>query len=227
MIESVLATGYPVRVCVAAGDLDTVRLCEDFDDRVESVYSTEVNRRIGCTAPLNHVYNSLVRRDALFCTDDCVFDPDALRIAMETLYREFPDGDGVVGLAQENIPEGYPLAFPLFGKAFLDRFSVYDSLFYPGYFHLYNDAEIGLTISCMGNWVFEPRARLTHAHPICGGGEMDHTHTYAMTFREHDDEVWRKRRAAGVLWGIDDDPRAVAPQDVIVCRRGVCPQIGV
>ena len=27
-----------------------------------------------------------------------------------------------MGLAQENIPNGYPLAFPLLGKKFLDRF---------------------------------------------------------------------------------------------------------
>ena len=134
---------------------------------------------------------------------------------METLYREFPDGDGVVGLAQENIPQGYPLAFPLFGRAFIDRFNIYDTLFFPGYFHFYNDAEIGLTIQCMGNWVFEPRAKLFHAHPQFGGGEEDLTHSYAMTYKEHDYDVWCDRRARGVLWGIDEGPEDVATPELL------------
>jgi len=211
MLESVRATGYPARVCVAAGDLESVRECERSDGLAQAVYSTEVNRRIGCTAPLNFVYASLVRRDALFCTDDCVFEPDSLDIAMATLYERWPDGDGVVGLSQSNIPTGYPLAFPLFGRAFLDRFDEHDGLFFPGYFHLYNDAEMGITAMCLGNWVFEPRARLRHFHPVCGGGEMDATHHHALTHERADQEVWRERRASGLIWGIDEEPGDVSP----------------
>lgn len=217
MIESVRATGYPARVLVAAGDLDTVRTCERYPALVECLYNTEVNQRIGCTAPLNFLFRSLVRHDALFCTDDCVFANDSLDVAMTTLYEKFPDGDGVVGLAQENIPDGYPLAFPLFGRHFLDRFRNLPGgftaglglgregdLFWPGYFHCFNDAEIGLTIQALGNWVFEPRARLRHFHPELGGGEMDHTHHHALTFKDEDAVRWGERRAKGVLWGIDE-----------------------
>ncbi len=210
MIDSVRATGYPARVCVAAGDLESVRVCEEAGEIAEAVYSTEANRRIGCTAPLNHVYRSLVRRDALFCTDDCVFEEDSLEVAMSRLYEEFPDGDGVVGLCQANIPDGYPLAFPLFGRAFLDRFAHHDGLFFPGYFHLYNDAEMGITAMCLGNWVFEPRARLRHFHPICGGGEMDSTHHHALTHERADWGVWIDRRVRGVVWGIDESAEDVS-----------------
>lgn len=217
MIESVRATGYPCRVLVAAGDLDTVHTCERYPGLVECIYATHVNTRIGCTAPLNLVVRNLVQNDALFCTDDCVFEPDAFAIAMGTLYTRFPDSDGVVGLAQTNIEGGgYDLAFPLFGRAFLDRFrnlpeaftrgrglGQRGDLFWPGYFHLFNDAEIGLTIKCMGNWMFEPRARLRHYHPEVGGGEMDSTHAHGLTFRQDDQREWVGRRSAGVLWGID------------------------
>ncbi|MBX3376281.1 MAG: hypothetical protein KF678_04680 [Phycisphaeraceae bacterium] len=212
MIESVRDTGYPARICVAAGDLATVEVCERYRGLVHAVYNTEVNTRIGCTAPLNHVYKSLVRRDALFCTDDCLFAPDALDIAMDTLYRTFPDGDGVVGLKQENIPGGYDLAFPLMGRAFLDRFAPAHSgkdIFFPGYFHLYNDAEIGLTIKCLGNWVFEPRATIRHFHPA-HGGTLDATHSHGLTHHAHDESLWRARRAAGTLWGLDDSSAIAA-----------------
>lgn len=217
MIESVIATGYPARVLVAAGDTGTVATCERHRGVVECVYSSRANTRKGCTAPLNFVFRTLVRHDALFCTDDCVFERDALDIAMSTLYEHFPDTDGVVGLAQPNmLGGGYELAFPLMGRRFLDRFRALPSsftqgvglgergdLFWPGYFHLLNDAEIGLTAQCMGNWVFEPRARLSHFHPECGGGTMDATHTHGLTFKHEDRIEWMRRRRAGVLWGLD------------------------
>jgi hypothetical protein len=238
MLESVRAAGYPVRVLVAAGDLGTVETCEQFKTSrgapgttasspalrpasgapftVECIYCTAMNSRIGCTAPLNLVFRSLVRNDALFCTDDCVFEPDAFEVAMTTLYERFPDTDGVVGLAQENIDGAYDLAFPLLGRKFLDRFRTLPGeftcniglgqktdIFWPGYFHLYNDAEIGLTIKCMGNWVFEPKARLRHFHPVCGGGTMDPTHDHGLTYKREDAIAWTARRAAGRLWGLD------------------------
>lgn len=219
MIESVRATGYPARVLVAAGDLETVRTCERYPDLVECLYSTQVNKRIGCTAPLNLLFRTLVRNDMLFCTDDCVLAEDALDVAMTTLYRNFPDGDGVVGLAQENIPKGYKLAFPLMGRTFLDRFrnlpaSFTDGLglgrqgdiFWPGYFHCFNDAEIGLTIMAMGNWVFEPNARLRHFHPDFSDDKPDATHHHALTFKDEDALRWCRRRASGLLWGIDEEP---------------------
>ncbi len=207
MIESVRATGYPARVLVAAGDIDTVRACEKFPDAVECVYSTAANRLTGCTAPLNHVVSSLVRHDAIFCTDDCVYAPDSLDIAARSLYTAFPDGDGVVGLAQENIPGGYPLAFPLIGKRFRERFTAGGGgrreLFFPGYFHMYNDGELGITLSMLGNWHFEPRARLSHFHP-CTGVAEDATHTRGRTFVGRDAQLWHERRMKGLVWGIDD-----------------------
>ncbi len=210
MIESVRDTGYPARVLVAAGDPGSIEVCSRFPALAECVYNTEVNKRIGCTAPLNHVYRSLVRRDALFCTDDCIFATDSLDIAMETLYHTFPDGDGVVGLKQENIPGGYDLAFPLMGRKFLDRFAPAASgsdIFFPGYFHLFNDAEIGLTIKCLGNWVFEPRATISHWHPA-HGGTLDTTHGHGLTHHVQDEALWCDRRAKGLLWGLDEVQRA-------------------
>lgn len=203
MIESVRATGYPARVLVAAGDLESVRVCERFGEFVECVYSTAANRRTGCTAPLNHVARSLVRHDAIFCTDDCVFDADSIEVAMRSLYTRFPDGDGVVGLSQENIPGGYELAFPLLGERFLSRFTARGELFFPGYFHMYNDAELGIAIKCLGNWHFEPRAKLRHFHP-CTGVAEDATHTRGRSFAQADSVLWHTRRLRGMVWGIDD-----------------------
>lgn len=210
MIESVRASGYPARVCVAAGDPGTIETCARYLGIVECVYSTEVNRRIGCTAPLNFVFCSLVRDHALFCTDDCIFGADTLDIAVTTLLERFPDSDGVVGLAQENIPGAYELAFPLLGRAFLDRFRRADPrgrLFMPGYYHLLNDAELGVTIACLGNWVFEPRAKISHFHPD-GGGDTDATFRRGFTHADHDLGLWCDRRERGVLWGIDPVPDA-------------------
>jgi len=213
MIESVLASGYPARVCVAAGDPGTIETCAAYPGLVDCIYSTDVNRRVGCTAPLNLVSKTLVRHHALFCTDDCLFRPDTLDIAVQTLLTRFPDSDGVVGLAQDNIPGAYPLAFPLMGRAFLDRFTPAGSgrdLFFPGYFHLLNDAELGVTITCLGNWVFEPRAVISHFHPD-GGGEADATFKRGFTHQDRDFPLWCRRRASGAVWGIDAPVSALVP----------------
>lgn len=211
MIESVRATGYPARVCVGAGDVTTLNVCAEYRGLVHAAFSDRANARIGCTAPLNLAYRELVRHDALFCTDDCLFEPDALHIAMATLRERFPDGDGVVGLAQANIEGGFDLAFPLFGRAFLDRFAPAGSgrdIFFPGYYHLFNDAEMAVTARALGNWVFEPRAHIRHFHPD-SGAPTDATFTRGFTHADHDRALWCARRAAGRLWGVDADDRPI------------------
>jgi len=212
MIESVVETGFPATICVGAGDLGTVDLCEKLRARfgaiVDCVYDTESNRRVGCTAPLNHVVDRLIDRDALFCTDDLIFEKDCLHNAVDALYRHFPDSDGVIGLFNTSIEGDYPLAYPLYGRKFQQRFrsllSPRGPLFFPGYFHLYNDAEIGRTIRALGCWHLEPTARVHHFHPLYGG-EMDATHSHALTFSGHDQRLWNARCARGLLWGIDEE----------------------
>ncbi len=209
MIASVRKSDQPARVMVAAGDVETIRVCEQNSDICRCVYSSKANARPGCTASLNLVFRELVEGDALFCTDDIRFEPRAISIAMASLYRAFPDGDGVVGLSQSNIPQGYDLAFPLMGKAFLDRFRPGD-LFFPGYFHQYNDAELGVTIKAWGHWLFEPEARLEHDHPCATGLPPDETFVRARLRKSDDDRVWHARRAAGEIWAAERFPELAA-----------------
>lgn len=224
MIESVMRSDFPATVCVGAGDLGTVELCERlaerFGGRVVCVYDTDSNKRVGCTAPLNHVVDRLIDRDAIFCTDDLIFEESCLRNAAAALERHFPDSDGVIGLFNTSIESDYPLAYPLYGRAFQERFrtllSIRGPLFFPGYFHLYNDAEIGRTIRAMNCWRLEPTARVHHFHPL-HGGEMDATHSHALTFSGHDLRVWNERCAKGLLWGIDEE--TVSSPDPTGLRR--------
>lgn len=224
MIESVMTNDYPVRLCVAAGDLETVRVCEQLHQRfgcIDCVYDTGANRLTGCTAPLNHAIDRLVRRDAIFCTDDVLFEPDCIRAAVSALDRWFPTGDGVIGLSVGNIDGDYPLAFPLYGRAFQTRFrqalAPRGPLFFPGYFHMFNDAEIGRTIRALNCWRLEPTARLRHEHPD-HGGTLDPTHAHALTFSGYDLRVWNDRCARGMLWGIDEET-ASSPDPTGLRRR--------
>ena len=210
MIDSVRRSDHPARVLVAAGDTETIRACEQESDICQCVYSSRANALPGCTAPLNLVFRTLVEHDAIFCTDDIRFEPSAISIAMERLYAEFPDGDGVVGLCQSNIPQGYDLAFPLMGRKFLDRFRPGD-LFFPGYYHQYNDAELGVTVKAWGNWVFEPRARIEHDHPCATGLPPDKTFIRARLRKSDDDKVWESRRARGEIWAADRFPELTLP----------------
>jgi hypothetical protein len=221
MIASVRESTHPARVLVGAGDAATVELCERHADIARCVYSSRANERTGCTSALNLVFRELIEGDALFCTDDIRFDPRAIEIAMETLYTRFTDGDGVVGLRQSNIPQGYDLAFPLMGAAFLQRFRAGGSdggdaengggdLFFPGYYHQYNDAELGETVKTWGNWVFEPNATVEHDHPCATGLAPDETFVRARTMKTADDRVWAARRAAGELWAAERFPEIAA-----------------
>jgi hypothetical protein len=209
MIASVRAGDHPARVLVAAGDVETIRVCEQNADVCRCVYSSRANERPGCTASLNLVFRELVEHDALFCTDDIRFEPRAISTAMATLYGAFPDGDGVVGLCQSNIPQGYDLAFPLMGARFLERFRPGD-LFFPGYFHQYNDAELGVTVKAWGNWLFEPNARLEHDHPCATGLPPDETFRRARLRKGDDDRLWEQRRARGEVWAAERFPELAA-----------------
>jgi hypothetical protein len=227
MLTSLAASTHPARAIVAAGDKDTLALVESLATTLArpgaygaphphfeliALYSTRANARIGSTAPLNLAAAAIAPgRDALFCTDDCLFEATTLATAVATLNARFPTGDGSVGLAQDNLTpdQAYPLAFPLLGRALIARFtskahSTAGHLFWPGYFHLYNDLELGLTLTCMGNWAYEPAAKLRHFHP-CTGEPEDHTFRRALTRFQDDAAAFKSRRTAGTLWGIDAD----------------------
>lgn len=131
--------------------------------------------------------------------DDMELKPGAIEAALEVFNRLYSDDDGVVGFAQEGIPSFGPTAVSLIGRRFLDRYPG-RRLFYPGYRH-YGDQEIFLLADSLGKFHHEPAAVVYHYHPGIHKIESDQTHQETQMCKEKDQELAKKRREAGLIWG--------------------------
>lgn len=147
----------------------------------------------------NWVVRNRVRFNWLQALDDLVFEKDALENALVAMEKYFPDGNGVIGLNQINIPAN-KTSIPLVGSEFMRRFS-YKQPFYPGYYHFGGDTELGTLAMRLGKFHFCKEARVVHNHPGHSDRPVDETHRLARIHQEKDLELLRNRLAVGNLWG--------------------------
>lgn len=131
---------------------------------------------------------------ALYASDDLIFRPNCLAQAVRCINQHFPDGDGLIGINQENIRHGCPAAFALFGKKFIERFPN-KQIFFPVYKHFSADAE--LWSYAKTNQIFRKciKAKVYH-HRL-----EDHTRRVGRKDKSHDHRIrkWRKKR--DLFWG--------------------------
>ena len=146
----------------------------------------------------------------LFLCDDTALDVDCLTNAAKAMQKQFPDGDGVVGLNVTNYPPSWPEAitqygFRLVGKKFHRRFPI-GQAYCPEYYRFYVDTEMGEYAKAVGKFFFCEDARMQHFHPNAPGGTLDETH-YANRGEKQkwDIEIWNARQAKGYMWGTNFD----------------------
>lgn len=186
----------------AAGKHINVIVAFDADERLGHGRINQVfviaGKRIGSVAIRNRV-TPLALDAVLMATDDVVFWMGAIEAAIRAMEERFPDGDGVVGFNQVNHKSFSGTGVCLVGQKFLRRYPD-KKLYYPGYFH-FACQEIERLAASLGKFWLEPEARLFHAHPSTGDGEMDRTHREARVHRAKDMAISKQRREAGLTWG--------------------------
>lgn len=152
-------------------------------------------RHIGSVAVRNRALRSIPEAHAvLYATDDVLFEPGAIEAAREALFARWPDGDGVIGFAQDR--DHHPTGVAMVGPAFVARYPERE-LFYPGYWH-FAAQEVHWLAEKVGRFATDPVARLRH---MVDWSRPDKTHKEARQFKVRDMALKEARKTTGEIWG--------------------------
>lgn len=136
----------------------------------------------------------------IYLNDDILMFEDCLDAIENSFIERFPDYDGVIGINQENIPDGLDTAFGAVGRKYANRFP--DRQFYcPDYYRFYGDSEIGDYAKKINKFYFCKEAKITHLHPSFYPELKDTTHATVRTYLARDREINTLRKNKNLLWG--------------------------
>lgn len=140
--------------------------------------------------------------NVLYAVDDVIFKPGSIDAAINELYENFPDTDGVIGFRQDG-NNFHSTGMALVGSKFVDRYPD-RQLFYPGYFH-FAAQEIYWHADKLGKFKQGSEAVcVEHFHPQRNDVKVDQTHIEARKHKKEDMNLINKRLDAGLIWGYND-----------------------
>jgi len=153
------------------------------------------------------IWNKYIRTstaDIIFwLNDDIKLFPDCIEKAVKCMVDNFPDTDGMVTLNQSNMEQGRKGGVGLVGRKFADRFPE-RRCFCPDYKIFHADAELQTFAESINKFKYGEDAKVTHYHPALFKNEMDDTHINSRKQNSSSDlQIWRERKADGLLWGRD------------------------
>jgi hypothetical protein len=142
-----------------------------------------------------------------YLCDDIELFTDTFSVAINILENKF-DGDGVIGLNQENIQrvrgmKGFSKSgMGLIGYKFAERFPD-RQCFCPDYVSFKADTELGDFAASLGKFEFAEGAKITHHHPRFNKDRDDDETHHIVRDKEADlDEIiGTQRKERGFLWG--------------------------
>lgn len=139
-----------------------------------------------------------------YFNDDVILDPYCLKNSIDSMFKYFPDGDGVVGICQENLPikDQCKAAFGVIGQKFMQRFPK-KQIFCPEYKRFYLDTELYEYSSKIGKHYFDETSKLIHLHPNYSNYKADTTHFDVRKHLKEDQKTYNLRKKKGLLWGLN------------------------
>lgn len=149
-------------------------------------------KRLGWPKSMNRIFQETDHDFYLYASDDLIFRPNTITKSMVDMKRHFPDGDGVIGITQENILHGCKTAFGLVGRKWVNRFPK-RQMFNPKYVHFCSDSEL-LYYSRQIHRLYLSKASIYHNR------QHDDCKKLAQTTLVRDRQIWRPRRKAMKLW---------------------------
>jgi len=149
-------------------------------------------KRLGWPKSMNRIFWETDHDYYLYASDDLNFHPNTITKAMADMKRYFPDGDGVIGLTQENLRHGSPGAFGLVGRKWMNRFPK-RKMFNPKYLHFCGDSEL-LFYSRQIHRFYLSKAAVFHNRP------HDRCRALAHLSITRDRKIWFPRRRARRVW---------------------------
>jgi glycosyltransferase involved in cell wall biosynthesis len=139
--------------------------------------------------------------------DDVALYPDFLEQVVNSMEKNFPDTDGVIGTRQE-CPGYQNYTFKWFGQSaigrkFIERYKEVDyKVCCPFYSHFYQDEEMWMYATSLGKFINCSEALLKHYHPAFVKEEVDTTHPLVRgTVMRTDKHIYQERKEKGLIWG--------------------------
>lgn len=130
--------------------------------------------------------------------NDVCPEPGFLRIAMECIYGNFPDGIAICGFFDGYWQIGEMYTHFVISKALIPLLG--GEVFHRGYYHLACDCELTERCKQMGKAVWCKEAKVYHDHPIQTGakaediwGDPVYRRAYDPHRAQHDRDLWVKR----------------------------------
>lgn len=199
-------------VCVIMNDCgrqDTIEVVDKYD--FSKFWYKIPGNNLGVGGAWNYYFTNFFERrnpDAvLWLVDDVEVLSYTIEKAVGCMLINFPDTDGVVGLAQE-CPGNPNYTFKWYGQVLLGNKFIkrYKEVNYqvccPVYFHWFQDQEMYTYASSLNKFVECPEAKLFHYHPAFVKGEKDTTHALTRGHMMNKDKIVRQLRLDRNLnWG--------------------------
>lgn len=127
-----------------------------------------------------------------FLGNDCRPQKGFLRRAIEAMYRNFPLGDGLIGLNDGFWRKGEIATHWLGSKKLLPHLG--GEFFHTGYSHAGCDNELTGRCQLLGKYAWAEDAKIDHDHPTTKGqAAADYVHHLAYTKVKEDRELLKRR----------------------------------
>lgn len=212
-LASIINQSYQnYEVCVIMNDCgrqDTIEVVEKYD--FSKFWYKIPGNNLGVGGAWNYYFTNYFERrnrDAvLWLVDDVEVLPDTIEKAVQCMITNFPDTDGVVGLAQE-CPNNPNYTFKWYGQVLLGNKFIkrYKEVNYqvccPVYFHFHQDFEMYCFANKLNKFKECPQSILYHYHPAFIKEEMDMTHSLSRgQSKRLDDYKFKLRQEKNLIWG--------------------------
>lgn len=193
-INSIMKNNYePKKITIIVDDGR-----EAYNKKLHAIYignkSIDIKynpKRLGWPSSLNRIFKETDDDYYFYASDDLIFQPNTLELAMADMNRVFPDGDGLIGITQ-NLRQYCKAAFGLMGRKWVNRFPDRQA-FYPKYIHFACDSELWRYAVKCKKFYFS-KAAVKHNRP------MDKTKRLAQTTLTRDRAIWFPRRDRRQFW---------------------------
>lgn len=175
--------------------------------KVVPMLMTEHRYVMGCWNYFTENHMNAIRDAMVWLVDDVELYPDTLEKLNQYYLKNFPEGDGVVGISQEcpGHPDYTykPFGQVALGKKFIERYKdVNYHVCCDSYVHFFQDEEMYQYSSSIDKFVHCKDAVLKHYHPCFLPEELDDTHHIVRgSVYTEDLETFKRRQKEGLVWG--------------------------
>jgi len=167
------------------------------------ILTEEDTKRIGAPKMVKRLTDKAANDLVMFIGDDCEPQKNFVKFTVNAM-KKLPDGWGLVGMADKERPGDHAPTHWLGHKKLLEYTG--GEFFHTGYIHQFCDNELCLWATCLGRYVLEPKAVISHKHDgfknkkksfrenLEASKDKDYKRVYSQQVFDHDRQLFEQRK---------------------------------